>query len=138
MGTTWSRFARIKFCPVLPGSRQCYKLFINYFLRLHVKSFIPTRQDPSSFVLPRDRRYSYYIFKTHMTSICKKQFNKCLYIISLFYESLDFRKLTCLQRKIKRKCTQIKQMSGNCPVLPGWVLISPCNRRVKSISAGRV
>ena len=47
-----------------------------------------------------------------MTSICEKQFNICLYIISLFYESLDFRKLTCLQRKIKRKCTQIKQISG--------------------------
>ena len=48
---TWSRLARMKFCLVLPGSRQCYKLFINYILQLHVKSFIPARQDPS-FVLP--------------------------------------------------------------------------------------
>ena len=48
---TWSRLAGMKFCLVLPGSRQCYKLFINYILRLHVKSYIPARQDPS-FVLP--------------------------------------------------------------------------------------
>ena len=38
----------------LAGSRQCYKLFINYILRLRVKSFIPARRDPS-FVLPGSR-----------------------------------------------------------------------------------
>ena len=27
----------MKLCTVLPGSRQCYKLFINYVLQLHVK-----------------------------------------------------------------------------------------------------
>ena len=37
-------------CPVL--SVSCYKLFINYILRLHVKSFIQARRDPS-FALPR-------------------------------------------------------------------------------------
>ena len=50
----WSRLAGIKFCPALPGSRQCYKLFINYILRLHVKLFIPARRDPS-FVQPGSR-----------------------------------------------------------------------------------
>ena len=35
-------------------SRQCYKLFISYILRLHVKSFIPARWDPC-FVLPESR-----------------------------------------------------------------------------------
>ena len=38
---TWSRLVGKKFCCVLPGSRQCYKLFINYTLQLYVKSFIP-------------------------------------------------------------------------------------------------
>ena len=41
----------MKFSPVLPGSRQCYKLFINYILRLHVKSFILASRD-ASFALP--------------------------------------------------------------------------------------
>ena len=29
---TWSRLAGMKFCPALPESRQCYKLFINHIL----------------------------------------------------------------------------------------------------------
>ena len=48
---TWSRFAGMKFCPTLPGSRQYSKLFINFILWLHGKSFIPARRDPA-FVLP--------------------------------------------------------------------------------------
>ena len=48
---TWFRLARMKFCPPLPGFRQCYKLFINYTLRLHVKRFILARRD-HSFVQP--------------------------------------------------------------------------------------
>ena len=51
---TWSRLAEMKFCPVLPGSRQCYKLFINYILGIHVKSFIPVKRGPT-FVLPGSR-----------------------------------------------------------------------------------
>ena len=43
----WSRLAGMKFCPVLAGSRQRYKLFINYILWFHVKRFIPERRDPS-------------------------------------------------------------------------------------------
>ena len=83
----WSRLAGMKLCPVLPGSRQCYKSGINYILPLHVKSFIPRRRD-SSFVLPGSRfpktkfshviayisihrNYFYYIFTTHMTSTCE-------------------------------------------------------------------
>ena len=48
---TWSRFAGMKFCPALPGSRQYSKLFINFILWLHGKSFILARRDPA-FVLP--------------------------------------------------------------------------------------
>ena len=47
---TWLWLTGMKFCPVLPGSQQCYKLFINYILLLHVKSVIPAWRDPS-FVL---------------------------------------------------------------------------------------
>ena len=46
--------ARMKFCSVLHGSRQCYKFFRNFVLRLHVKSFIPARRNPF-FVLPESR-----------------------------------------------------------------------------------
>ena len=49
---TWSQLAGMKLCPVLPGSRQCYKFFINYILRLYVKIIIPARRDPS-FILTR-------------------------------------------------------------------------------------
>ena len=31
-----------------------------------------------------------------------------------------------------------KYQVENSPALPGWNLISPCNRRVKSVPAGRV
>ena len=141
---TWSRLPGMKFCLVSSGSRPRYKVFKDYILRLHVKSFIPARRD-FSFVLPGscfpgakfchgiasahlsrmkklintsvwknpfkyttiDRRYFYYMLTTHMTSICKKKVNKYIYRISLFYESIDFHKLTCLQRKMKRKCIQI-------------------------------
>ena len=53
--------------------------------------------------------------------------------------NLQFCKMTCLQRKIQRKCMQnlIKYQVENCPTLPWWNLISTCNRRVKSLSAGR-
>ena len=44
---TRSRLAGMKFCPALPRFRQCYKFFINYILRLHVKRFIATIRDPS-------------------------------------------------------------------------------------------
>ena len=94
---TWSRLTWMKFCPVTPGFRQCYKLFIKYILRLHVKSF-PARWDPSivlcreeifpcnSFSPPKpdekinqkmsisiDRRYFHCVFTTYMTSICEKK-----------------------------------------------------------------
>ena len=45
-----SQLASMKFCLAFPGSRQFYKFFINYILRLHVKSFITARRDPT-FVL---------------------------------------------------------------------------------------
>ena len=66
-GFTLRLHVEIKFCPSRAGqfsirlgwnsvafclgSRQCYKLFINYILQLQAKSFILTMQNPS-FVLP--------------------------------------------------------------------------------------
>ena len=48
---TGSQLIGMKFSPVLPGFRQWYKLFINYILRLHVKSFIKARRDPFLYCL---------------------------------------------------------------------------------------
>ena len=60
--------AEMKFCPVLRGSWQCYK-FLNYILRLHVKSFILPSQDPS-FVLTRscfaEMKFSHVIASAHL------------------------------------------------------------------------
>ena len=71
---TWSWLARMKFCPALPGSRQCYKLFINYVLRLHVKRFISARLDPS-FVHPGSRfagtKFSHVIASARLGGIKK-------------------------------------------------------------------
>ena len=47
--------------------------------------------------------------------------------------NFQFCKMRSLQRKIQRKY-QVE----NCPPLPGQNLISTCNRRVKSVAAGRV
>ena len=79
----WLHDTMIKFCPVLSGSRQCYKLLINYILRLYVKSFIPARRDPS-FVMPGSRfagmEFSHIIDSAYLSGM-KKCFNTCLHTI---------------------------------------------------------
>ena len=56
------------------GSRQCYKLFINYIMRLHVKHFILAKRDPS-FVQPGSRfartKFSHVIASAHLGRIKK-------------------------------------------------------------------
>ena len=168
----WSRLAGMKFCLVLPGSRQCLKLFINYILWLHVKSFIPARREPS-FVLPQScfagTKFSRVIASTCLSGIKKlmntsvwkkiievhlKRFTRerlasqlakvsskifLLYFydecdvnlwekkltneISSFYESMGFRELTCLQRKIKRKFIQMYTNAW-------WKTVPPCRDEV--------
>ena len=51
----------------------------------------------------------------------------------------QFRKLTYVYKeKFKEIAYKSKQMpGGNCPALPGRNLISTCNRRVRSVPAGR-
>ena len=77
--------SRDRFCPVLPGSWQCYKLFINYILRLHVKRFIPARRDPS-FVQPGSRfagtKFSHVIASARLGGI-KKLIIEDISIVSL-------------------------------------------------------
>ena len=65
----------MKFCLALPGSRQYYKLFLNYILRFHVKHFIPARRGPS-FVQPGFRfagttKFSHVIASVHLGRIKK-------------------------------------------------------------------
>ena len=64
----------MKCCPVQPGSRQCYKLFMNYTLRLHANCVIPARRDPSS-VLPGScfvgTKLSHVIASARLTGIKK-------------------------------------------------------------------
>ena len=44
-----------------------------------------------------------------------------------------------IKKNVKKYCTNLnKNQVENCPALPGWNLISLCNRRVKSATAGRV
>ena len=72
-----SQLARMKFCPVLLGRRERYKFIINYICRLHVKSFVPAKWEPS-FVLPRScfagTKYSHVIAPAHLSGM-KKSIN---------------------------------------------------------------
>ena len=90
---TWSRLAGMNFCPALPGSRQCYKLLINYILRLHVKRFIPARRDPS-LVQPGSRfagtKFSHVIASARLGGIKKDKkypwkyisiYGRCFYCV---------------------------------------------------------
>ena len=90
---TWSRLAGLKFCPTLPGSQQCYKLFIIYILRLHVIRFVPARRDPT-FVRPGSRfawtKFSHVITSVHPGGI-KKLIKKYLQK----YISIDRRYFYC-------------------------------------------
>ena len=69
---TWSWLAGMKFCSVLLESWQCNKLFINYILRSHVKSFITPWRDPP-FVLPGScfarTKFSYVITSARLSWI---------------------------------------------------------------------
>ena len=119
----------MKFCPALSGSQQCYKLFINYILRLHVKRFIPARRDPS-FVQPGSRfagtKFSHVIASARLGGIKKliiedisivslrlmrrqsarKKVNKYLCRISSFYRSSH---RICSAKKVFLKILQYSQ-----------------------------
>ena len=47
--------------------------------------------------------------------------------------------MTCLQKKKSKEkvCKSNQYQLENCPALPGQNSISTCNRKVKSVSAGR-
>ena len=50
----------------------------------------------------------------------------------------SFVKWQAYKKKSKEKvCKSNQYQVENCPALPGWNLISTCNRRVKFVSAGR-
>ena len=115
----WSRSVGMKYCPTLPGSRQCYKLFINHILRLYVKSFIPARWDPF-FVLPGSffaGTKFYHVISSAYLRGTKKLINTYVY----------------REKFLKRYTNLNKYEVENCPPLLRWSLISSCNPRVKSV-----
>ena len=75
---TWSWVAGMKFCPVLPGSWQCHKLFMNYILRLHLK--FSSRQGRIPILYCRDSSLVGQSFPTVSARLSrmKKQFNPWL------------------------------------------------------------
>ena len=92
---TRSRLTKMKLYPVFPGSRQCYELIINYILRLHVKSFILARLDPS-FTLPGSRfaraKFSHVIASVRL-SVMKKLINTPVWKYLKKYVSIDRRRV---------------------------------------------
>ena len=121
---TWSQLARMKFCPVLPGSQQCYKLFINYILRLHVKSFILASRDPS-FALPGFRfaetKCSFVITSARLSGM-KMLINTSseMYFYGFFQTNvwINFFILKRLHGKISSR-----QYQKRDPALPRWNFI---------------
>ena len=93
---TWSRLARMKLCPVFPGSWQCYKFFINYIMRLNFKSFMPTGPDPS-FVPPGSSfaGTKFSLASTHLSGM-KKLINTSVWKIPQKYISIDRRYFNCV------------------------------------------
>ena len=81
---TWSRLIEMKIYPILLGCWQCYKFFINFILRLHLKSFLSEMKNliktsawknPSN-CISIDRSYFCCIFEIRKTSICDQKVNK--------------------------------------------------------------
>ena len=100
----------MKFCPVLQGSQHCYKVFINYILRLHVKSFIPARLDPS-FVLPGSRfsgtKFSHEIASARLSRM-KKLINISIWRNPLKYISIDRSCFYCIFTTFMTSICKIK------------------------------
>ena len=100
----------LQFCLALPGSQQCYKPFINYIQRLHVKSFILGGRD-LSFVLPGSRfagmKFSHVMrWKSYLMYAYKK--------------------------KLKENVLKSKQIpSGKLSLRALIKFVSPCNDRMK-------
>ena len=70
-----------EFRPVFWGSRQYYKFFINYILQLHVKSFIPVRQEPSFVLLGQNISHvtaRYILWKVYDTAGIKAKQDRIL------------------------------------------------------------
>ena len=64
----------MKFCPVLPGSWQYYKLFKNFILWLLVKSFIPARRVPCLVLLGSrfaETKFSHAIVSVRLSGMKK-------------------------------------------------------------------
>ena len=101
----------LQFCLALPGSQQCYKPFINYIQRLHVKSFILGGRD-LSFVLPGSRfagmKFSHVMrWKSYLMYAYKK--------------------------KLKENVLKSKQIpSGKLSLRALIKFVSPCNDRMNS------
>ena len=91
---TWSRLAGIKFYPTLSRSRQWYKLFINYILRLHVKCFIPAKRD-SSFVQPGSH-FATTKFSHVMSSARLDEIKNLIKKYPQKYISIDLRYFYCV------------------------------------------
>ena len=87
-----SRFAGTKFSHVIPSA--CLS-GIKKLIKKHLWKYISI-----------DRRYFYYAFTTHMTSICEKKFNKHFCRISPFYRGSHRR---CSARKLFLKILRYSQ-----------------------------
>ena len=109
---TWSRLAGMKFSPTLPGSWQCCKLFINYILWLHIKCFIPARQDPS-FVQPgylcQDKIFPCNCFspprwdkKVNWKISLEVHFNRSKIFILCFYEDIYIMFFQSVRKKVNK------------------------------------
>ena len=133
---TWSRFAGMKFCPALPGSRQYSKLFINFILWLHGKSFIPARRDPA-FVLPGSRfartKFSHVIASARLSGM-KKHISLKTSTWKYPYISIERRYFYCIFTTHmtwicgKKKLTNILvEYHYFTEAATGWVLQKSCS-----------
>ena len=122
----WSLFADLQVCNFIKKKLQCWccEIFKNTYSEEHLRT-------TASYFMKKNRH------SWRLNNSSKKILNQWISV------NLQFYKMICLQKKVQRKCMQIifniiKYQVQNCPALPGRNLISTCNCRVKSVSAGRV
>ena len=132
---------------------------MNYILRLHVKSFIAARRDPSfallgsrlagkkfsqayRFPMLLIRDTNIYVFLRILWNFKEHHFEKHLWTTASYFMNKDrnnsSKETDMVAKKNSNKLhTNLNKCQvENCPTLPWRNLISTCNSRVRSVPAG--
>ena len=125
MVIAWSRLVEMKFCLVLLGSQQCYKLFINFILRLSRQGGIPLLYCWDAALpwstgkyISIDWRYFYCILQRIWHQSIRKKLTNVFIKFHHFMNLWVFVHWHAFNEKLKENLFKSKQ-------IPGWKLSRP-------------